>query len=212
MARRRRPRGESRRLVYEFVRQRLLAGNPPTVREVQAALGFKAVESARSHLDALVEEGLLEKEPSIARGFRLPEASGGTPTLVPLLGEVPAGPFDLAVEQVDDYLPARSSYEGDELFALRVEGDSMRDAGILEGDVLIVRRQPTAESGDIVVARVGEEATVKRFWRQGRRVELWPENPAYEPIRPEPAELDLLGKVIEVRRFLDEAPGRRGRS
>lgn len=205
----RRKRGESRRLVYRYVRERLLAGDPPTVREVQAALGFKAVESARVHLDALIEEGLLEKEPGIARGYRLPATAGGTPTLVPLLGEVPAGPLDLAVETIDEYLPAHSSYEGAEMFALRVEGDSMRDAGILEGDVVIVRRQPTAEVGDVVVARVGDEATVKTFWCRGDRIELRPENPEHEPIRPDPEELVLLGKVVEVRRYLD-GPGARG--
>jgi repressor LexA len=128
-----------------------------------------------------------------------------------LLGRVPAGPLDLAIEDVESYLPSRSA-SGDELFALRVRGDSMRDAGIMDGDVVIVRRQPTASSGSIVVALLGDEATVKTLHIRngngnGARVELRPENPDYQPILPDPDELQILGKVIEVRRFLEGRAG-----
>ncbi len=206
------PPGRTRKRVYRFVRERLLAGRPPTLREVQRALGFRAVESARAHLNILVEEGRLVKEAGKARGYRLPEGPGhgGVPRLVPLLGRVPAGPLDLAVEEVEDYLPVssrgsshRSLRGGTGLFALRVEGDSMRDAGILDGDVVIVRQQLTAESGDIVVALVGDEATVKRLYIKGRRLQLRPENLDYRPIEPDPGELTVLGKVVEVRRYLE---------
>lgn len=201
------PPGETRERVYRFMRRRLLEGRPPTLREARRALGFKAVETVRSHLMALVEEGLLEKDGSKARGYRLPDdpAAGGAPDFVPLLGRVPAGPTDLAVEDVEGYLPTRprGGVDVDEMFALRIRGDSMRDAGILEGDVVLVRRQPTAENGDIVVALIGDEATVKTFWRGEGRVELRPENPDYEPLRPDPEELVILGKVVEVRRILE---------
>lgn len=196
------------------MRDRLLDGRPPTLREVRDALGFRAVESVRAHLTALVEAGRLVKNEGRARGYVLPETMGqrGVPRLVPLLGRVPAGPTDLAVEDVERYLPSRSA-SGDELFALRVRGDSMRNAGIIDGDVVIVRRQPTASSGSIVVALIGDEATVKTLYLNdgegdgngsGRgRIELRPENPDYEPIVPDPDEVQLLGKVIEVRRFLE---------
>jgi repressor LexA len=195
------------------MRERLLDGRPPTVREVRDAFGFRAVESARAHLTALVEEGRLVKKPGRARGYALPELEGrrGVPRLVPLLGRVPAGPTDLAVEDVESYLPSRSG-GNDEMFALRVRGDSMRDVGIMDGDVVIVRRQPTASSGSIVVALIGDEATVKTLHvRNGNgagssgrgRIELRPENPDYKPIVPDPDEVQILGKVVEVRRFLE---------
>jgi len=195
------------------MRDRLLDGRPPTVREVRDALGFRAVESARTHLSALVEEGRLVKRPGVARGYALPQTAGqgGVPRLVPLLGRVSAGPLDLAIEEVESYLLSRCG-SNDELFALRVRGDSMRDVGILDGDLVIVRRQPTASSGSIVVAMIGDEATVKTLHisnghgKDGAghgRIELRPENADYHPIVPDPDEVTILGKVIEVRRMLE---------
>lgn len=183
------------------MRRRLLEGKPPTIREVQQRFGFRAVQTAREHLEKLVSEGRLEKQPGRARGYQLP---GGRPPimLVPILGRVAAGELTTAVEELEGYVPVEGDLhlDGDELFGLRVRGDSMREAGILEGDLVIVRKQSTARSGEIVVALVGDEATVKRLRRKGRRVELHPENPDYAPIVPE--SLSLLGKVIEVRRYL----------
>jgi len=118
---------------------------------------------------------------------------------VPVLGRVPAGPLDVAVEDLEGYVPAEG---GAADFGLRVTGESMRDKGILPGDLVLVSAQETARHGEIVVAMVGDEATVKTLWRRGRRVELHPANPAYAPIRPAPDEFRLLGKVIEVRRYL----------
>jgi len=196
------PPGQTRERVFRHVRNRLAAGSPPTVREVQQAFGFRSVQSAREHLEALVGEGRLAKDEGKARGYRLP---GGEPppVRVPLVGRVAAGALDAAIEDFDDYVPVRTHLDSAELFGLRVHGESMTGAGILAGDVVIVRRQATARTGDIVVALVGDEATVKRLRLRGRRVELLPENPAYEPIVPDPAEVRLLGKVIEVRRFLE---------
>ncbi len=197
------PPGQTRERIFRFVRDRLLAGSPPTVREVQRAFGFRAVQTAREHLEGLVEAGRLGKRPGRARGYRLPRERGVTPTVwVPLLGRVPAGSLDLAVEDLEGYVPVQTSHEPGELFGLRVRGESMTGAGILPGDVVVVRRQPTARSGEIVVARVGDEATVKRLRLRGRRIELHPDNPAHEVIVPRPDEVTLLGKVIEVRRYL----------
>ena len=199
------PAGETREKVFAFVRDRLLAGQPPTVREVQEALGFRAVRTAQQHLERLVEDGRLVARRHRARGYRLPGSAPGARTvLAPVLGRVPAGALDEAIEDPDGYLPvdARGAAAGD-LFALRVRGESMTGAGILPGDLVIVRRQPTAATGDVVVARVGDEATVKVFRPRGRRVELRPENSAFEPIVLDAGEVVILGKVIEVRRILD---------
>jgi len=201
------PPGQTRERIFRFVRDRLLRGLPPTVREVRDAFGFRSVQTAREHLEALVAEGRLTKDGGKARGYRLAALGGGRPArppvLVPLLGRVPAGPLDLAVEDHEDYLTVRTRHAPDELFGLRIHGESMTGAGILPGDVVIVRRQADAADGDIVVALVGDEATVKRLRRRRRRIELLPENPDFEPIVPEPGSVRLLGKVIEVRRVLE---------
>ena len=196
------PAGETRERIYQFVRDRLLGGFPPTVREVKEAFGFRSVQTAREHLEALVNEGRLAKEAGKARGYRLGGDSRPT-RLVPLLGRVPAGPLNIATEDLEGYLPIQGHRSGDDLFGLRVRGESMTGAGILPGDIVVVRRQPAADSGDIVVALIGGEATVKRLRIRRNRVELHPENPAFEAIIPDPSDLTLLGKVIEVRRYLE---------
>jgi repressor LexA len=191
------PPGRTREQVWRFVRDRLLAGDPPTVREVQEAFGFRAVESARAHLAALVAEGRLEQDPGRARGWRLPSDGGpgaygaGVPVMVPVLGRVQAGALTTALEEPEGMVAvmrrtgpasrrprtprrrgaATPSSPADDLFALHVRGDSMRDAGILDGDLVVVRRQETAADGEIVVALVGDEATVKRLRIAGRRSE-----------------------------------------
>ncbi|MBP7148094.1 MAG: repressor LexA [Acidobacteria bacterium] len=201
------PPGETRRRVYEFLRQRLSAGEPPTVREVQAKFGFKAVESARAQLEALVREGLLVKAPGRSRGYRLPESArpAPPPRMIPLLGAVQAGNLTEAILNPAGHVPVERSSKGkaEELFALRVQGESMTGAGIFPGDIVIVRRQPSAESGDIVVALLEDEATVKRLRRHGDRWVLRPENPAFVPIVVGSSALRVLGKVIEVRRYLE---------
>jgi repressor LexA len=196
------PPGQTRERVFRYVRRRLLEGSPPTVREVQRDLGFRAVESARKQLEALVAEGRLEKDPGRSRGYRLAgsRARSRPAAAVPLLGTVQAGNLQEAIQNPDGYLMVESRFAADELLALTVRGDSMVDAGILDGDTVIVRRQPTASSGDIVVALVGDEATVKTLKVRGRRLELHPANPHFSPIIPPPGELQLLGIVIELRR------------
>jgi repressor LexA len=198
------PAGETRESVYRFMRERLLSGQPPTLREIQAAFGFRAVETAREHLLELVSEGKLVKEPGRARSYRLPEGLSNQPLqLVPLLGRVQAGVLTTAVEQLEAWVPVQTRHRSDELFGLRVRGESMLGAGILPGDIVIVRRQTHADTGDIVVALVDDEATVKRFRKTSDRVELHPENPLFEVIVRAAHEVALLGKVIEVRRYLE---------
>lgn len=190
--------GKTRGEIFKFVEKRLLDGMPPTVREVQQAFGFRSPQTAREHLEILVTEGRLIKKPGISRGYRLPEPPASY-TAVPLLGRVQAGLPTTAIEDIQDYLPVADDVPGD-LFALRVTGESMKDAGILHDDLVIVRRQADADDGDIVVALIDDEATVKRLRRRQGRVLLYPENPAFEPIVPD--KLMLLGKVVEVRRLL----------
>jgi repressor LexA len=197
------PAGQTREKVFRFVRDRLAGGHPPTVREVMEAFDFRSPQTAREHLDGLVEDGRLKKEPKVARGFRLPGRGEAPTVMVPLLGRVPAGPLALAIEDLEGHLPVQTRRAPDELFSLRVRGDSMKDAGILDGDLVIVRRQARADSGEIVVAMVGDEATVKRFRVKRGRIELHPANDAYPPIVPEPADVKILGKVVEVRRVLE---------
>ena len=197
------PPGETRAKILDFMRSRILAGEPPTVREVQRAFGFRAVESARAHLRELVRGGLLVQTPGLARGYRLPGLLGQS-TLAPLVGRVQAGGLSEAIEDPEGYLCVQHAAPGEGLFALRVRGPSMRDAGILDGDLVIVRRQPSARAGQVVVALVGDEATVKTLRLRGGRAVLQPENPDFEPIVPDPAELRILGRVVEVRRLLEE--------
>jgi repressor LexA len=199
------PPGQTRREIYRFVRERLLAGMPPTVREVQTAFGFRSVQTAREHLETLVAEGKLAKEPGKARGYRLSDTPWGiAPRWVPLLGRVQAGALTMAIEDPDGYVAVQHRNPEQSLFALRVRGESMIGAGILPEDVVIVRKQATADAGDIVVAIVEDEATVKRLRFKGGHPVLYPENPRFAPIFPDRDTLVVLGKVIEVRRYLEQ--------
>lgn len=197
------PKGQTRRQVFRFMRERLLEGAPPTVREVQEAFAFKSVQTAREHLENLVKEGKLDKQQGISRGYRLSNQIDLLPqTPVPLLGSVQAGHLTEAIEEPDGYIGVQSRQANDELFALKVRGYSMVNAGILPGDIVIVHKQETANHGDIVVAMVEDEATVKRLKFIKGNPQLHPENDEFEPIVPV-NQLRLLGKVIEVRRYFD---------
>ena len=200
------PTGQTRERIYRFVREQLLRGQPPTIREVQEAFCFRAVESAREHLEALVAEGRLSKRPNRSRGYMLPDDEAVPAVMatvfVPVLGRVQAGALSTAIEDLEGYIQVESRRSDDELFALKVRGESMSGAGILNGDLVIVRKQSSASSGDIVVALIDDEATVKRLRIREGWAELHPENPQFEPIIAPPGELILLGKVIELRRHL----------
>ncbi len=196
------PPGQTRERIFRFVRDRLLRGDSPSLREVRDHFGFRAVETVRAHLTALVEEGRLDREPGRARSYRLPSLPRFHP--VPILGEVAAGGFEEAVENPEGILPVEISDSRDlsDFFALRVRGESMIGAGILPGDTVIVERGEP-RSGQIVVALVENEATVKRLHLgPGGVVELRPENPEFEILRPPPDACRILGVVVELRRTL----------
>jgi repressor LexA len=171
------------------------------VREIQRAFRFKAVQTVQQHLDRLVTEGRLIRRPGQARGYALPTPRSRPAAFVPLHGRIHAGPLTLALEDCEGYVAVQQP-NADQLFALKVEGESMTGAGILPGDIAIVRATPTAESGDVVVALVEDEATVKTLRIRRNRLELHPENPAFSPILPTPGSCTILGKVIEIRRTL----------
>ncbi|MCL4236276.1 MAG: transcriptional repressor LexA [Deltaproteobacteria bacterium] len=203
------PTGQTRERIYRFVAERLRRGDPPTIREIQRAMGLGAVEVARRHLENLVREGRLQKTAGAARGYRLPpESKLRSRRLpgIPLLGAVQAGALTTAFEDPEGWLPASPAMPPGEFFALRVRGESMTGAGIRPGDIAVVRRQERADSGDIVVALVEDEATVKRLRVRSGRVELLPENPEFAPIRLAADEVRILGKVIEIRRYLEAIP------
>ena len=194
------PPGQTRNRIFRFVRDCLLRGDSPSLREVQHHFGFRAVETVRAHLTALVEEGRLVKESGRSRGYRLPAPTSGWSynrlQPVPLLGEVAAGGFEEAIENPEGNLPVEipDSRDLSDYFALRVRGESMSGAGILPGDTVIVERRTTPASGQIVVALLDEEATVKRLHLGREGMELRPENPDFKTLRPPPGSCRILGR------------------
>lgn len=181
-------------------------GYPPTVREIGEAVGLTSSSSVHAQLANLERRGLLHKDPTKPRAMTLSDSPRAEGVVVPLLGRIAAGSPTLAVQHVEDHLVVPMGFAGDaEHFALTVHGDSMVDAGILDGDVVIVKAGEAAESGDIVVAVLPglaeDEATVKRLRRQRGRVMLVPENPAMEPFEMDPAGR-IVGTVVAVLRKL----------
>jgi repressor LexA len=192
--------------IRRWIRER---GYPPTIRELGQQLGIKSLRGVTTHLDAIAKKGFLKRE-SRARSISLSDvlAPFEHALRVPIVGRIRAGEPILAQEQVEGHLVVDGGWlgaaqaEGSPLhFALKVKGDSMINAGILDGDYVIVRQQPAAEQNDIIVAVLGDEATVKRFVRDGDQVRLKAEHPTMEPIvvtaeKP----LAVLGKVVAVFR------------
>jgi repressor LexA len=198
--------------IFDFIRRYSARyGYPPTVRDIGKAVGLASSSTVHAHLANLERIGLLRRDPSKPRAIELLDKAMGTAvesvrsmvraTGVPLVGSVAAGQPMLAEENIEGYISVPDVAGGAEgEYALRVRGESMKEAGILEGDLVVVRPQQTAEEGDIVVALLGEEATVKRFYREADHVRLQPENDALEPIRSR--EVEVLGRVVGVLRRL----------
>jgi repressor LexA len=189
--------------IFDFIkRYSAKHGYPPTVRDIGKAIGLTSSSTVHAHLANLEKVGLLRRDPSKPRAIEVLVDKARqvvAPIGLPVVGQVPAGQPVLAEENIEDYVdvpPIAGGEEGE--FVLRVKGDSMKDAGIFEGDHVIVRRQETASDGEIVVALVGEEATVKRFFREPDHVRLQPENTAMEPIRTR--DVQVLGRVVGVCR------------
>ncbi len=190
-----------REKMYAYIFKRAEAGFSPTVREICTELGVASTSTVHSDLKALVKGGLIEMSEGLNRSIRLP---GAQAKRVPLVGTVAAGRPILAVQNIEGYIPVSAEYaRGRELFALRVRGDSMIKAAILDGDVVIVEQTASVENGRIVVALVDDEATVKRFFREqgpnGPVVRLQPENDSLKPIILDDA--TVLGRVIGVQRY-----------
>ena len=192
------PLTKSQQMIYDFLKDRSQYGIPPSVREICAATGLKSTSTVHAHLKALENLGYISRDAGLNRAIHI-EGCEQT-AQVPILGKVTAGLPILAVEEIQGYLPITASQQrGRELFALTVQGESMKNAGILDGDYVVVERTPTARDGDIVVALIEDEATVKRLYRETDCVRLQPENDAFEPIYAK--EVIILGKVISVVRY-----------
>ena len=177
--------------VYNFLVKTLGSGIPPSVREICQATNIKSTSTVHAILGVLEENGYIERDPKYSRAIRI---SGSTATSqVPVLGKVTAGQPILAVEDIEDYIPYPSA-DSDGLFALRVEGFSMRDVGIMDGDIVVADKNLTARNGDIVIGMDGDEATVKRLLIKNGQVIFMPENPEFSPIYPENP--SVLGKVV----------------
>jgi repressor LexA len=196
-------------VIQRSVSQR---GYPPSMREIGQAVGLSSTSSVAHQLMALERKGFLRRDPHRPRAYEVrgmevarpaPESTGGRPatSYVPLVGRIAAGGPILAEQSVEDVFPLPRQLVGDgELFVLKVQGDSMIEAAICDGDWVTVRRQPVAENGDIVAAMIDGEATVKRLKREDGHIWLMPHNAAYEPIPGDNA--TILGKVVAVLRRL----------
>ena len=192
--------------IRRWIRQR---GYPPTIRELGKQLGIKSLRGVTTHLDAIAKKGFLKREPR-ARSISLPDIMEPLERAlrVPVVGRIRAGEPVLAQEHLEGHVVIDGSWvrqrASAQHFALKVRGDSMVNAGILDGDHVIVRQQSTAQNGEIVVALLGDEATVKRFFKEGERIRLQPEHPTMAPITATKREgLAILGKVVAVFRHVD---------
>ena len=191
---------ENEKMVFEFIKDRIEEGYPPTVREICAEFGFKSTSTAHRYINNLTAKGLLEKGNNQNRAIRL---TGGNGMKIPLVGTVTAGIPITAIEEITDYIsfqPAR--HYSNPLFALKVRGESMINAAILDGDMVVIEQTPYAENGDIVCALVdNESATIKTFYKEDGHYRLQPENDTMDPIIVD--EVSRLGNVDGVVRYLE---------
>ena len=195
--------GENQQKILDFIRSEIeTKGYPPSVREICAAVGLRSTSSVHMHLTQLEKKGLIRRDATKPRALELLDSPLSKARTVPLVGKVTAGQPILAIENIEDQLiiPNDLASMDTELFALRVQGESMIEAGILDGDIVIVHSQERAENGDIIVALIGDEATLKRIYYENGHVRLQPENHTMAPIIIPRAE--VRGKVVAlVRRF-----------
>jgi repressor LexA len=200
------------RQVLEFIDSEVRRrGYPPSVREIGEAVGLSSPSTVHAHLAALQDKGYLRRDPSKPRAIEISlEPTSGAAVerrplrQVPLVGDVAAGTGVLAAENVEETQPVPEDFTGDgELFMVRVRGESMIDAGIFDGDYVVVRTQPSADNGDIVVAGIpGEEATVKTFVRRRNKIVLRPANPTMDEMVFDPDDVKVYGRVVTLlRRF-----------
>ena len=191
---------ENQQKILNFIKEEIeLHGYPPSVREICLGTGIKSTSTVHTHLNHLEEQGLIRRASSKTRALEVTDGSMAKGRSIPLVGKVTAGLPILAIENIEDYLILPQSMVGrGDMFCLRVEGESMIDAGIYDGDILVIRQQNTADNGEIVVAMIEDEATVKRIFYEKNRVRLQPENPTMSPIYAQ--EVTVLGKVTDLIR------------
>ncbi|MBP0981622.1 MAG: transcriptional repressor LexA [Oscillospiraceae bacterium] len=193
---------EKERSLLAYIKERLIDQVPPTVREICRDLGIKSTSSAHRYLKSLEAKGYITTGDNENRVIRLVGAEYGRTAQIPLLGTVTAGQPILAFEEVTDYIPfSATGDEAKKLFALKVRGDSMIEAAILDGDVVVVKQVPSVENGAIAVVMVEDEATVKRFYKENGHYRLQPENSSMDPIIVD--DCRILGRVVAVIRQLD---------
>lgn len=203
-----RPVTERQQAILDFILETIRTkGFPPTLREIGLAFGIRSTKGVNDHLDALEKKGKIRRHAELSRGIEVVEPPVAVDDVhsVPLVGRIAAGAPLLAEENIDQRVVLDRAWTGkDEVFLLRVEGESMVEAHICDGDLILVRRQDTAEDGDIVAALVDEEATVKRFFRERGKIRLQPENSSLQPlwVDPEETPFRVLGKVTSVFRLL----------
>lgn len=183
---------EKQKAVFQYIKEIIgVRGVAPSVREIGEAVGLRSTSSVQYNLDALEEKGYIKRDAKLKRTIRI-AGSAENVSHIPLVGTVTAGLPILATQQIEDYI-ALSGVSGENLFALHIKGDSMVNAGILDGDIVVIEQCPVADNGEIVVALIGDEATVKRFYKENGHFRLQPENDKYEPIIVD--ECAILGKV-----------------
>ncbi len=194
----RKPKEELEHQILEYITKRVSVGIPPTVREMCDDLGIKSTSTAHKYMKILESKGHIKTSTNLNRSIRLAKIQNVVH--VPLVGQVAAGTPILAVENITDYIPFHATHGmNEDLFALKVRGDSMINAAILEDDIIICNKTSYANNGEIVVAMVEDEATVKRFFKENGHYRLQPENDSLEPIILD--EVSILGKVISVVRI-----------
>lgn len=190
---------DNERMVFEFIKERIEEGYPPTVREICARFGYKSTSTAHRYIKSLTAKGLLEKGDNQNRAIRL---TGGNGMKIPLVGTVTAGQPITAIEDITDYISFQpEKHYQSPLFALKVRGESMINAAILDGDIVVIEQGSYAENGDIVCALVDNEAaTIKTFYKEKGHFRLQPENDTMDPIIVD--DVQILGKVVGVIRYL----------
>ena len=193
---------DNRQKILDFIKSEIdLKGYPPSVREICAAVGLKSTSTVHAHLNRLEKQGLIRRDSTKPRALEVLDGSHQRGRSVPLVGRVTAGQPILAIENIEDYLTLPQSMLGsDEIYCLRVQGESMINAGILDGDIVVLREQHDAENGDIVVAILDDGATVKRFYKEKDHIRLQPENDSMDPIIVK--DCQILGKVFGVFRLM----------
>ena len=191
---------QNQQKILDFIKKEIeQKGYPPSVREICAGVGLKSTSTVHAHLNHLEQQGLIRRDSTKPRALEVIDGTQSRGRSVPLVGRVTAGLPILAIENIEEYLTLPQEMLGyDDLFCLRVQGESMVDVGILDGDIIVVREQSDAENGEIVVAMIDDEATVKRIYYEKKQVRLQPENRTMAPIYA--GHVQVLGKVVALFR------------